>query len=715
MLLSSCPLARIIVSSSRSQLLEDHLLSTARRASAFSRNPLAELAGRWHDLGKYHPDWQLDLHANKHGRDHSTAGAVHAAKHVSGAWGKVLALIIAGHHSGLSDMPKLAQRLHDKALAASEAIHETPAAVLASNVPSPSRQPNDFDVRMLYSALIDADRLDAEAFEMQRERPSRHVPIAQLQRRLDAYIAKKEATVSPLSSIRREIRIACETAAASAPGLFRLTVPTGGGKTLALMAFALRHAEAHGKSRIIVAIPFTSIIEQTAQVYRDVFGGRAVLEHHSTTDPDNGHWRQGVDNWEAPVIVTTTVQFFESLHTDRPGRARKLHSLESAVIIVDEAQTLPMDLAPTIHDMIHKLITDYGCTVVLSTASQPLPPQLYNPTTKRLDKWPSDVTEIMPDVYSLEQRLVRVKYDWTRCADKFSYASLASEVAMLPAALTITHRRPDAQQLCQELDRALGDETTLHLSTLMCAAHRSEVLAAVKRQPQCRVVSTQLVEAGVDFSFPVVYKALSGLDSIVQAAGRCNREGGAVLGDVRVFDAETSPPGDLRERAAIVREMLMEGRLGGLVGNKEIATYFRRLEKKVSLRNGFEIMEARRRLDFPVVAAMFRMIAQTGTSIYVPWGKGAELVARLRKEGPSRDLLRRLQRYVIVLHEEDYISDDVETLHWCGAGGRASGGGSGGGSGGEKNCDCPLALSTQAVLERYSYRFGWQLRRDGEG
>lgn len=710
----SLPLARLDASL-QGQLLEDHLVSTGKRAAGFSRYPdLATLAGRWHDLGKYHPDWQLDLHANKHGRDHSTAGAVHASKHVSGAWGKVLALIIAGHHGGLSDMPKLAQRLHDKALAASEAINETPAAILASNVPLPSRQPNDFDVRMLYSALIDADRLDAEAFEMQRERPSRHVPVVQLQHRLDAYIAKKEATVSPLSSIRREIRIACETAAASAPGLFRLTVPTGGGKTLAAMAFALRHAEAHGKSRIIVAIPFTSIIEQTAQVYRDVFGGRAVLEHHSTTDPDNGHWRQGVDNWEAPVIVTTTVQLFESLHTDRPGRARKLHSLESAVIIVDEAQTLPMDLAPTIHDMIHKLITDYGCTVVLSTASQPLPPQLYNPTTKRLDKWPSDVTEIMPDVYGLEQRLVRVKYDWTRCADKFSYASLASEVAMLPAALTITHRRPDAQQLCRELDRALGDETTLHLSTLMCAAHRSEVLAAVKRQPQCRVVSTQLVEAGVDFSFPVVYKALSGLDSIVQAAGRCNREGGAVLGDVRVFDAETSPPGDLRERAAIVREMLIEGRLGGLVGSKEIATYFRRLEKKVGLRNGFEIMEARRRLDFPVVAAMFRMIAQTGTSIYVPWGKGAELVARLRKEGPSRELLRRLQRYVIVLHEEDYISDDVETLHWCGAGGRASGGGGGGGSGGEKNCDCPLALSTQAVLERYSYRFGWQLRRDGE-
>ena len=174
------PLARIVISpptSSRSQLLDDHLLSTARRAAAFSRHRLAELAGRWHDLGKYHPDWQLDLHANKHGRDHSTAGAVHAAKHVPGAWGQVLALIIAGHHGGLSDVPKLSQRLQDKALASSEAIAEAPAAILASNVPLPSRQPNDFDVRMLYSALIDADRLDAEAFEMQRERSSRHVPM----------------------------------------------------------------------------------------------------------------------------------------------------------------------------------------------------------------------------------------------------------------------------------------------------------------------------------------------------------------------------------------------------------------------------------------------------------------------------------------------------------------------------------------------------------
>ena len=313
----------------------------------------------------------------------------------------------------------------------------------------------------------------------------------------------------------------------------------------------------------------------------------------------------------------------------------------------------------------------------------------------------------MPDVYGLEQRLVRVSYDWSRCAEKFSYAKLAGEAALLPAALTITHRRPDAQHLCREIDRLVGDETTLHLSTLMCAAHRSEVLAAVKRQPRCRVVSTQLVEAGVDFSFPVVYKALSGLDSIVQAAGRCNREGGAVLGDVRVFDAETAPPESLRARAEIVRGMLGEGHLGGFVGSKEVTTYFKRLEKKVSLRSGLEIMEARQRLDFPVVAAMFRMIAQIGTPVYVPWGKGVELVARLRREGPSRELLRRLQRYVIVLHEDDYISDDVETLHWC-EGGAGAGGG-------EKKCDCPLALSTQAVLERYSYRFGWQLRRDGEG
>lgn len=705
--MSTPPLARIDTSSSRSQLLDDHLLSTARRAAAFSRYALAELAGRWHDLGKYHPDWQLDLHANRHGRDHSTAGAGHAAKHVPGAWGKVLALIIAGHHGGLSDMPKLTQRLQEKALATSEAIAETPVAILANNVPLPTRQPKDLDVRMLYSALVDADRLDAEAFERQRERTSRHVPMAQLQRCLDAYLAKKEATPSPLSSIRREIRIACETVASSAPGLFRLTVPTGGGKTLASMAFALRHAQAHGKSRIIVAIPFTSIIEQTAEVYRAVFGGRAVLEHHSAADPDSGHWRQGIDNWEAPVIVTTTVQLFESLHTDRPGRARKLHSLDNAIIVVDEAQTLPLDLSPTIHDMLHKLITDYGCTVVLSTASQPLPPRLYNPLTKRLDKWPSPVIEIMPDVHDLEQRLVRVSYDWSRCAEKFSYVSLAGEVALLPAVLTITHRRPDAQRLCREIDRLVGDETTLHLSTLMCAAHRSEVLAAVKQQPHCRVVSTQLVEAGVDFSFPVVYKALSGLDSIVQAAGRCNREGGAVLGDVRVFDAETAPPGDLRARAEIVRGMLEEGRLSGVVGGEEMSTYFKRLEKKVSLRNGFEIMEARQQLDFPVVAAMFRMIAQTGTPVYVPWGKGVELVARLREEGPSRELLRRLQRFVIVLHEEDYISDDVETLHWCEGGETTR-------RGGEKNCDCPLALSTQAVLERYSYRFGWQLRRDGE-
>jgi CRISPR-associated endonuclease/helicase Cas3 len=425
-------------------------------------------------------------------------------------------------------------------------------------------------LRMLFSALVDADFLDTEAHFQeagQEVRQAARIGLEELWRRLEQSQQWLMAGCSgPVAQARREIYDYCLAAAGSPPGLFRLTVPTGGGKTRSGMAFALRHALLHGMQRIIVAVPFISITEQTAEVYREIFEAGddqtpVVLEHHSAfllQEEDEfsprAQWtRLAAENWDAPIIVTTTVQLFESLFGNSPSTTRKLHRLARSVIILDEAQALPPHLLTPILDVLGRLCTDYGSSVVFSTATQP--------AFETIQAFAGiAATEIVPQPERYFAALKRVRYEWyTERA--LSWDEVAALIKDEPQVLVVLNTKADALAL---LD-ALGDPAALHLSTLLCGAHRRHVIREVKRRlvagEPCRLVSTQVIEAGVDLDFPLVLRALGPLDSVIQAAGRCNREGKLPCGRVIVFRPQDGglPPGAYKAAAGITARIQAEG------------------------------------------------------------------------------------------------------------------------------------------------------------
>lgn len=665
----------------RAHALEAHLESVGdladQFASAFASGSVARLAGRWHDLGKYSAAFQrmireengFEAHIeveNEAPRDHSTAGAVHAFRQtgIDKDVAAALAFVIAGHHAGLADSDQLKRRLRERAELLDHAIAGgAPPQVTAGTADRPAwlppasdpcaRRRLEFWTRLVFSALCDADFLDTEAFydasrpELRRGWPK----LAELRARLDQYMSDKEqaAARTPVNEVRAEIRRAAQAAAASPPGAFSLTVPTGGGKTLAAMTFALAHAEAHGHRRVVVAIPYTSIIEQNADVYRAALGSDAVLEHHSALDPDSETPRSRVaaENWDAPIIVTTTVQLLESLLAARPSRCRKLHRLAQSVIVLDEAQTLPPSLLLPIVEVLALLARDYGSTIVISTATQPVLGRSSIVSTGF-----EHVREIMPQELRLFERLRRVSIRWPSSLEPVSYNSIADELARERDVLAIVHRRADARLLCELVDARLGQSSTLHLSALMCPQHRAEVLerirAARARGEPMRLVATQVVEAGVDLDFPVVYRALAGADSIAQAAGRCNREGRmASPGEVRVFVAPTSPPmGVLQTAFGVTRAMLSRGPLS-LDDPSVFRDFFSRLYRSVD-RDARAIQDDRERLRFRETARKARLIEDGWAEpLVVPYGESPAIVSDLSARGPSRALLRRLQRFTI--------------------------------------------------------------------
>ncbi len=672
----------------RAHDLVDHLTSVARLAHGFaaSYDPggHAQLAGLWHDLGKYSAAFQkmireengYEAHIEVEGhqpRDHSTAGAILAIRKLEGR-GIPIALAIAGHHAGLGDLSTvkeerlvLTERL-DAALRGSE-VGKPGAELLDAAVPelphafrNQTRDPAiarrlEMWTRMVFSALCDADFLDTEAFydrgrsELRGNRPS----ISDVKDRVDRHVAELEAKSSPtdVNRVRREIREACVSAAHSEPGCFSLNVPTGGGKTLAGLQFGLHHAQQHGLHRVVVAIPYTSIIEQTADVYRTALGTDAVLEHHSALDPrrETPRSRIATENWDAPVIVTTTVQLFESLFANRPGACRKLHRLARSVIVLDEAQTLPPALLEPILDGLSTLLRDFGASLVVSTATQPvlgrsnwLPVGLQN------------VREIVPAQVRAFERLRRVRVHWPANMDeKTGFATLAAQLAKERDVLCIVHLRKDARDLCRELDKVLGDQSAVHLSALMCAQHRSAVLARIKKSSgHTRVISTQLVEAGVDLDFAVVYRAFAGLEALAQAAGRCNREGKLPgLGDLRVFVAETEPPrGVLRMARDVAKVMLASGEELDLFHPSTFGRYFTRLYQNANL-DAKGIQDQRAKLAFKTVALTFRLIEDGWSApVVVPY-EGADVAVRnLEREGPTRETLRGLQRFTVAVKRE---------------------------------------------------------------
>ena len=697
------PIAHTVLSpdgSLRLHPLADHLYAVselaARHAVPLGGAHWAALAGLWHDLGKYRAPFQryirvasgMDAESahieQRPGRTtHSTAGALLAQERF-GPRGHVLAYLIAGHHAGLHDWHG---GLNER-LAGEDARRELDEA-LSAGPPADILHPGDHDldlkaipggkagfalwVRMLFSCLVDADFLDTEAF-MDPAKSTRRgdwPELASLQTLLTDFLTDldTQAPATPVNALRREVREQCERAAALAPGLFSLTVPTGGGKTLSSMAFALEHARLHGKGRIVYVIPYTSIIEQTADVFRGIFG-ESVIEHHSNAESEpgdeTGKSRLACENWDAPIVVTTSVQFFESLFAARTSRCRKLHNLVDSVVVIDEAQLLSPGLLQPILDVLNLLARHYGVTVVLSTATQPaLATQGYFDPRQNL-RGLEGVREIIPDPDDLYRRLKRVTV--RRPADWHSptrWEDLAARLAAHPSVLAIVNTRRHARELHRLLPAG-----TLHLSALMCGAHRSQVIADIKARlaadTPTRVVSTQLVEAGVDLDFPVVYRALAGLDSIAQAAGRCNREGRLNTGEVVVFVPSQVPPPGLLRKGADACLATLHGHDGDPLDRALFDTYFRRLYHACDLDEAdivklLEVDGGTLAVNFRTAAERFRLIQDEDSAPVVCLYRGSDgadttvdiFLHTLRKDGPERWLMRKLQRYTVNIHRHE--------------------------------------------------------------
>lgn len=675
----------------------------AEFAGSFGWEGIARTAGLLHDAGKASAEFQAYLKGDSTRRvDHSTYGARLATERYGETLGRMLALCIAGHHAGLPDAEDLVRRLaHDYYIpdAASWTQHITVPAFADLQPSRKPRRPAEpekaafaaaFLVRMLFSCLVDADFLATETF-MSRGHVERgvRIPLETLATRLGMHLEKLQAKAKPteLNRLRASILEHAIGKADEPPGFFTLTVPTGGGKTLASLRFALGHTLTQGKRRVIYVIPFTSIIEQTAEVFRAAIGRDAVLEHHSSFDweeaakrhvgDDGGDERDGLgllrraaENWDVPVIVTTAVQFFESLFSNRTSACRKLHNIADSVVVLDEAQTLPIKLLRPCLAALEELTRNYGTSVVLCTATQPAIRQqdgkLRGNRGHLLGLDIPDGRELAPHPEELYDKLRRIRVEVL--SGEISDATVAERFDAVPQMLCIVNSRAHARAM---FDRIADLPGAAHLTTLMCPAHRRERLAELRARLKggepVRLVATSLIEAGVDISFPEVWRAMAGLDSIAQAAGRCNREGELLpaFGRVVVFepaDVRTPPSFQVPQQAA--RSVLRDHAADPL-SLEAVRAFFGQLyfqkgiealdDVKVGELAGRGVLEAlrvtARNLDFPLasVAAAFRLIDETMQPVIVPWNDDARVALRAvaAAERAPRDELRKLQQFTV--------------------------------------------------------------------
>jgi len=680
------------------QLLSNHLETVgrlaAKNAAYFDAEALAKNAGILHDIGKYSQEFQSRLEGGKK-VDHATAGA-QMAQQQWGKFGRLLAYIIAGHHVGLAngvDTGETRSTLTDRLKKSIPALDEIwkQEISLSDDLKFPAFElTNNFQgfqlaflTRMLFSCVVDADYLDTEAFYLKLEdkqpRNTAYPSLVQFQQTLNQHLQQLTDKVSKNGSetvnhLRKEILFHSREQAVLEPGLFSLTVPTGGGKTLTSMAFALDHAIKYQLRRIIYVIPFTSIIEQNARVFRNIFsplGDNVVLEHHSAFDDTGFHNQETKDklrlvmeNWDAPVIVTTAVQFFESLFADRTSKCRKLHNITGSVIILDEAQMLPITLLRPTMAAIDELAKNYKCSLVLCTATQPA---LYQPDFYGgfiVGQAKGEVREIAPNPAQLyiELERVTVRYIGIQTDDQ-----LADKIKHQEQILIIVNNRRHARAI---FDAVRESENVYHLTTLMCAKHRKKILDEIrvklKSGQDCKVISTSLIEAGVDVDFPLVMRAETGLDSIAQAAGRCNREG---LGkkeqsEVLIFTApDWKAPPELEQNAASMRHVLRNYE-SNLLSPEAIKAYF----SDVYWRKGEELdakgllkthQDHYANLSFPFesIAKDYRIIENYMHPIIIPYDKEAEmLINKLRYTERVGSIPRKLQPYLVQVPEQAFIA-----------------------------------------------------------
>lgn len=666
------------------QTLVDHLSSVgelaAQKASVFGGQNLARVEGLLHDLGKYTEAFQKRLEGSPIRVDHATHGAVVAVERY-GNLGRLLAYAIAGHHAGLANGRDSGERTCLKDRLRKELPELFPHWQSEIDLPQatfpegfcPVKERAAFQLaflgRMLFSCLVDADYLDTEAFYLHREkgvegRDQAFPALSALRNRLEQYLGHFKPD-SDVNRIRARILDGVRSKADCDPGLFSLNVPTGGGKTLASLAFALDHAIAHGLRRVIFVIPFTSIVEQNAAVFRAALGDlgeSAVLEHHSaftgegksTRDPQSkDKLRLAMENWEAPIVVTTSVQFFESLYANRTSHCRKLHNIAGSVVILDEAQTLPLKLLMPCVAAMDELALNYRTSLVLCTATQP--------ALKKAEGFANGlakVTELAPEPERLLRQLERVT---VRHRGELADDELVTELAGHDQVLCIVNSRRHARSLYLSIAHQPGAR---HLTTLMCAKHRSEALDEIRRRLKegkpCRLVATSLIEAGVDVDFPAVFRAEAGLDSIAQAAGRCNREGRRppAVSRVSVFKVASDwpTPPDVEQFASAARSIFR--RYENPLSIEAISDYFRELywlKGKEQLGGGMLKQVEDSRLEgipYENLAKKFRMIDSPMLPVIIPHDQTARKTLRdLQYAEFCGGIARKLQPYLVQLPE----------------------------------------------------------------
>ena len=649
------------------QELRSHLQDVAERATAFAA-PFgapehARRAGLLHDVGKYSPAGQKRQRDPEHTQpvDHSTAGAQEALKTYRDAHA---AFAIAGHHGGLPDMGSKAS-LEDGTLMgrmqkALTGENDPSAWKTEVTVPGGAFAPawlskaggfaQALYTRMLFSCLVDADYLDTEAY-MSHGNMARgyDADFSRLLSRLREYVAPwLEKAESPVNAMRNELLLQCLAGAEKPRGLYTLTVPTGGGKTVSSLAFALSHAVRHGLSRVVYVAPYTSIIEQNAKQFRKILGNENVLEHHSNVNLNDEKGKLAAENWDAPVVVTTAVQFFESLFSCKTSRCRKLHNIANSVVILDEAQTLPIAYLRPCVNAIAELVQHYGVTAVLCTATQPALGELFGDYAPKLA-----CMELAKEPQTLFRCFRRVTFAMEGCMEE---ADLAMRLSDARQALCIVNSRKQAQSLFHLLE----GEGTYHLSTLMTPDHRSSVLDTIRQRLKeglpCRVVSTSLVEAGVDLDFPTVWRQEAGLDSILQAAGRCNREGKreADQSIVHIFRFEQLPPKAFWAGIDAMRKTIEEH--SDLSIPQAVEAYFRHLHFTLSKEamDAKKILEKSNALEFQRINDAFQMIESQTIPVYIPHAQNRELLDLLREGKPTRAVLRALGRSAVNVYPQHF-------------------------------------------------------------
>ncbi len=677
------------------QSIEEHCQNTAIMAKemgeCFGAGEWAKLCGLWHDIGKYSPKFQQHIIASSGydttirdpGKvDHATAGTLLAKEELKGLC-LPLAYCICGHHSGLMDYigdgrSNLHFHLSSQCQHYLDDIRQfIPQDKNPPTLPMPyfdnnSSKPKAWHlwIRMLFSCLVDADWLDTERFMKPDDFSARghYRTLEQMKPVLDDYLGKlgKNAPKTEVNAIRAEVQDTCRKDGSLPQGIYSLTVPTGGGKTLSSLIWAMEHAMKHDLKRIIIAIPYTSIVTQTADKLREIFGEDNVVEHHSYADfdkmPDDKRRKikLATENWDAPIIVTTNVQLFESLYSNKTSRCRKLHNIAKSVLILDEVQTLPAENLQPIIDILGSLYKYMETSILFTTATQPAFSGTIGSGLAKFEGLKS--TEIIHDVDGLFKAMRRVKIDFKK--EAYSYNALANEISKSEQVLCVVNTRGEAQQLYN----ALPDKSdTFHLSRMMCQQHISEELAIIKNRLRndepVKVISTQLIEAGVDIDFPVVWREMAGLDSIAQSAGRCNREGRMKEGLVHVFQIEGSRLRGIMAKAASTAEDLIDAGEDDFLSSETAKDYFRLFYAKLNDtdKSGITDFLYKQCPDFESAANAFQMIDDNSLTVYVPYSEeGEALTEQLRNGEYSANLMRKLQRYSVTVPIGRH--DDIERM-----------------------------------------------------